>query len=143
MDESAELLKALRAAAVKSEKRIKITLRAAGVAGAGRSRCVYLGQCCSTQAGQYEPQPQNWVIGTGCWRTQAEVYYRWRLPTGEDKVSIVRADHARQRGVPAPWCAALVLQHRLEKAAEKAQHQWRLTVKDRTARGQCKCVLYG
>ena len=45
--------------------------------------------------------------------------------------------------MPAPWCAALVLQHRLEKAAMKAQRQWRLTVEDRQARGQCKCVYMG
>ena len=75
--------------------------------------------------------------------SQTEVVYRWRLPSGDEQLSHVRADNGITRGIPASWCAAVVLQHRLEEAAAEAQRQWRVTVKDRNARQRCTCTYLG
>ena len=136
---SAALLAALRGAAATSQEAARAALRAAGVPGSGKVQCADLGQRSSTEAEHYEARPEKWTVEEGARRSQGEVAYRWRLPTGEERVHSLRADSASRQGVPAPWSAAVVLQHRLGQAAQEAQRQCRLAVKDRAARRHNTC----
>ena len=136
MDGSVALLAVLRAAARASHRDTRAALREAGVLQSAQVRCVYLGQQSPKDPMRYVAPPAQWSVPHGARRSQAEVIYRWWLPDGESVLSAVDAHHARKQGVPAPWCAAVVLQHRLEEAAAEAQRQWQLTVKDRKTQRQ-------
>ena len=137
------LLKSLRAAAATSQGETRAVLREAGVHGHAQVRCACVGQCASEELNGDAAQPARWAVHEGARHSQTEVVYRWRLPSGDERLSHVWADHAIKRGIPASWCAAVVLQHRLEEAAAEAQRQWRLTVKDRKARQRCTCTYMG
>ena len=118
-DDAAVAFASLRAAASSSQQETRASLRAAGVPGAGRVRCAFLGQRSPSQAQAYEPHPAQWTVERGARRSHTQVAFRWWLPSGEEREHILRADSAIQRGVQAPWFDDVLLEHRLQRAAEE------------------------
>ena len=139
----AALLAALRATAASSESDVRAALRQEGVAQAGQVRCVYLGQRCEADPERHVAHPDKWAVVAGTKRAHVEVVFRWRLPSGDERLQSMRADNAQQRGVRASWRAAVSLQHQLEQAAADAQRRFRAQRGDREARRRVSCAYLG
>ena len=75
--ESTQLLTSLRAAVDASHRAVQVALRAAGMRGAGKTRCAYLGQAPPARPDAFEPDPAQWVVTPGERRSHTRVMFRW------------------------------------------------------------------
>ena len=126
-EQAAAVLAALREAAAASQTQTQTALRAASVPGAGRTRCAYLGQRSSGGTDGHEASPSLWTVPEGSWASRTDVEFRWRLPDGSERIQSAAVHHAQARGLPCEWLDGVLLAHRLQQVAQKAQRSWRRT----------------